>query len=377
MSTIFDGTPDWPDLVAALGLVLAVAYVVAIVAGRLVRRAVLFVLGDTPSAGALPSVRQPIRAVEIGIFVVTAAGLALPALELAGVPLRPRMQADVLFDWLLGSGLRVVLIAVGAFVIARLVNVVVQRFEHELTQGTDLEMLERAKRARTLGGLIRGTVLVLIATMAGLMILRELRVDIMPVLTGAGIAGIAVGFGAQTLVRDVIAGFFLILENQVRVGDVAVVNGTGGLVEQITLRTIVLRDFEGAVHIFPNGAITTMTNRTRDFSYALLDVGVAYREDTDVVSAVLREVGEAIRQDPQFGPQIIGPLEVVGVEAFQDSQVVIRVRMKTIPLKQWDTARELRRRIKKAFEARGIEIPFRHVTVILREGRAPASTTQP
>jgi moderate conductance mechanosensitive channel len=199
------------------------------------------------------------------------------------------------------------------------------------------------------------------------MILRELRVDIAPVLTGAGIVGLAVGFGAQTLVRDVISGFFLILEDQVRVGDVAAINGTGGLVEQINLRTIVLRDAEGTVHVFPNGSITTLANRSKDYSYYVIDLGVSYREDPDRITEILREIAAEMQADPKFGPFILEPIEVLGVDAFGDWAVTLKARIKTMPLKQWDVGRELRRRIKKTFDARGIEMPFPERIVTVRE----------
>jgi len=192
-----------------------------------------------------------------------------------------------------------------------------------------------------------------------------LRINIVPILTGAGILGLAVGFGAQTLVKDVISGFFLILENQVRVGDVAKINGTGGLVEAINLRTIVLRDQAGAVHVFPCGSVNTLANLSKDFAYALLDIQVAYKHDTDEVVSVMQQVAEDMRQSASHGPVMLEPLEVIGVEGFGESSVTIRIRMKTLPLKQWDTAREFRRRVKKAFDAAGIEIPFpqRDITV--------------
>jgi small conductance mechanosensitive channel len=189
------------------------------------------------------------------------------------------------------------------------------------------------------------------------MVLQKLDLDITPILAGAGILGLAVGFGAQTLVKDAIAGFFLILENQVRVGDVAEINGTGGLVEAINLRTIVLRDVRGAVHVFPCGSVATLANLTKDFSYAVLDVNVHYRHDTDEVIDVLRQTAAALQQDPAFAPAITAPLEVLGVEDLGESGVKIRVRLKTHPQKQWEVTRELRRRVKKAFDEKGIEIP--------------------
>ena len=165
------------------------------------------------------------------------------------------------------SGLRVTLIALIAYALMRTMHLLAKRFEHEVSLGTGLDAIERAKRARTLGAVVVNVATFLILGIAVLMVLREIGIDIAPVLAGAGIAGLAVGFGAQTLVRDIISGFFLILEDQVRVGDSVTINGVGGLVEVINLRTIVLRDVEGAVHVVPNGAIT-LANRSKDFSYA-------------------------------------------------------------------------------------------------------------
>jgi small conductance mechanosensitive channel len=200
--------------------------------------------------------------------------------------------------------------------------------------------------------------MVLVVGIALLMILSEFGLNIAPVLTTAGIAGLALGFGAQTLVRDIISGFFLILEDQVRVGDVAAINGTAGLVETINLRTIVLRDLEGAVHVFPNGAINTLSNRTKDFSYYVIDVSISYYENLDQVVAVLREVGAGLQADAAFGPWILAPIEVLGVDDFTDWAVRIKTRIKTVPLKQWDVGRELRRRILQAFRQHGFLVPF-------------------
>jgi small-conductance mechanosensitive channel len=165
----------------------------------------------------------------------------------------------------------------------------------------------------------------------------------------------------------VISGFFIILEDQVRVGDVAAINGVGGLVEEINLRTIVLRDAEGTVHIFPNGSINTLANRSKDFSYYVMDLGITYREDPDRVAAVLREVGTELQKDPHFGPFILEPLEVLGIEAFADWSIQLKLRIKTVPLKQWDVGRELRKRIKRALDQHGIEIPFPGRIVTVRE----------
>jgi small conductance mechanosensitive channel len=199
--------------------------------------------------------------------------------------------------------------------------------------------------------------------MAGVIILGQVGLDVTPILAGAGILGLAVGFGAQNLVRDVISGFFLVLENHVRVGDVAVVNDTGGLVEAITYRVTVLRDLAGVVHVFPNGSITKLSNMTLRWSAYLMDIGVAYKEDTDRVVEVMKRVAEELRADPELGPRILGPLEVFGVDEFADSAVILKARLRTLPIEQWAVGREYRRRLKKAFDAEGIEIPFPHLSL--------------
>lgn len=227
------------------------------------------------------------------------------------------------------------------------------------------------KRAATLTGILRTIALTAIWAIVIIEALQVVGLDVAPILAGAGIIGLAVGFGAQNLVRDLISGFFIILEDHIRLGDVAVINGTGGLVETITFRTIALRDFSGVVHVFPNGGINTLSNMTKDWSAFVLDMGVAYKEDTDRVVAVMRAVGEALRQDPELGPLMLEPMEIVGVENFADSAVTIRARIKTKPLEQWKVGREYRRRLKKAFDAEGIEIPFPQRSLSLLEAGHP------
>lgn len=230
---------------------------------------------------------------------------------------------------------------------------------------------ESAKRVETLVRLLRQAIFLSLWVVMILVILKELGVDIAPILAGAGVVGLAVGFGAQNLVRDIIAGFFFILENQVRVGDVAVVNGTGGLVEQINFRTIVLRDLSGTVHIFPNGTVTTLSNMTNDWSAYVFEIGVAYKEDTDRVTLVLQEIGEGMRKDEVFGPLILEPVEIMGVEKFGASEVVIKGRIRTRPIRQWLVGREFLRRVKYAFDAQGIEIPFPHRTIYFGNASRP------
>jgi small conductance mechanosensitive channel len=203
---------------------------------------------------------------------------------------------------------------------------------------------------------VHNLIAVFVTSIALLMVLHELGVDIVPMLTGAGIVGVALGFGSQYLVRDVIAGFFLILENQVRVGDAAVINGVAGTVEAVNLRTVVMRDGEGTVHVFQNGAINALANRSKDFAYYVIDVNVLYDQDIDRVLRVLAEVGRDFAADEHFRPYVLEPLEVLGVDAFLDSKVTIKTRIKTMPLKQWDVGRELRRRIMAALEANDIAL---------------------
>jgi moderate conductance mechanosensitive channel len=230
---------------------------------------------------------------------------------------------------------------------------------------------EARKRAETLTRLLRQGAILVTWIIAGLILLGELGINIGPLLASAGIVGLAVGFGAQNLVRDVISGFFIILENQVRVGDVAVVNGTGGLVESINFRTLVLRDQRGAVHVFPNGTITTLSNLTKEWSAYVFDLSVAYKEDTDRVVAVIEEVGAELRADPDFQDHITEDLELMGVDQLADSAVVIRGRIRTQPIKQWLVGREFLRRVKIAFDSAGIEIPFPHRTLYLGETSQP------
>lgn len=231
--------------------------------------------------------------------------------------------------------------------------------------------VELEKRANTIVGIIQKAVATLIWGVALVMALREIGFDITPILAGAGVVGLAVGFGAQNLVRDVISGFFMLIENQIRVNDVAVINGTGGLVEEVNLRTTVLRSQDGVVHVFPNGTIATLSNMTREYSYYVFDLGVAYKEDTDRVTEVLREVAEQMRNEAPYGEFILEPLEVLGVDRFTDSAVMIRARIKTQPIQQWMVGREMNRRIKKRFDELGIEIPFPHTSLYFGSASRP------
>ena len=230
---------------------------------------------------------------------------------------------------------------------------------------------ERSGRARTLLPLLRRASAVLLLTVGGLTAASELGIDIAPLLAGVGIAGLAIGFGAQTLVKDVITGLFIVMENQVAVGEYVSVAGHSGTVEALSIRTIRLRDLSGTVHVVPFGEVGTVENLTRDFSYALIDAGVGYSEDTDRVSDVLREIAAGMEGDESWRHRVIPPFEVFGVQELGDSAVIVRCRFKTPPMHQWAVAREFRRRMKKRFDELGIEIPFPHRTVYFGAGKGP------
>jgi small conductance mechanosensitive channel len=354
---LFDGQADWPYVLAAILGALLVAWIGARLARRFTAAAVKGAVGDTlvPTS---PLVRGPLRLVEGTAFLLILAVLIFPALELAGLKPRTGVHLARLSEWSFNHGLTLLATVVFCYALVRITALLVTRFEYELNRGTTLDALERAKRARTLGTVINKIVSITLSGVVLLVILHSFGLNIAPFLTGAGILGLAVGFGAQTLVRDVISGFFLILEDQVRVGDSAAINGVGGMVEAIKLRTIVLRDAEGTVHVFPNGAITTLANRSKDYSYHVIDLPVSYREDPDRVAAILKDIGAELQADPAFGRWILEPLEIQGVDAFRDWSIVLKMRIKTVPLKQWEVGREFRKRLRRVFNEKGIEVPY-------------------
>ena len=239
---------------------------------------------------------------------------------------------------------------------------------------------EHAKRVDTIARVFRYVSAVVIGLVAGMLVLAELGLSIAPILGAAGVVGIAVGFGAQSLVKDFFSGLFILLENQVRLGDVVEVGGKSGLVEEVTLRYVRLRDYDGNVHFVPNGSIAVVSNFTLDYAYAVVDAGVAYREDVEEALQVMQRVAEAMRGDAVFGPKIREPVEVVGVERWDQSAVILRVRFKVMPIEQWNVKREYLRRLKAAFDAAGIEIPYPHVTLYPgrnKDGSAPPLALAP
>jgi small conductance mechanosensitive channel len=206
---------------------------------------------------------------------------------------------------------------------------------------------------------------VIIMVVAALLIMGEMGIEIGPILAAAGVLGLAVGFGAQSLVKDVISGFFILLEDQIRVGDVVMVAGKAGLVEKLNLRLTILRDLEGKVHYVPNGQIDVVTNLTKEYSCYVFDIGVAYKENIDQVIGLIKEVGKAMRENPQYKDDIIDDLEVFGLDKFADSALVVKARIKTRPIKQWGVAREFNRQLKLKFDEHDIEIPFPHLTMYM------------
>ncbi len=274
---------------------------------------------------------------------------------------------ETVTGWLVNSLPPIILILILALISLRFLKIGLRKVQsvivHRAEKDPEKEAAETEKRARTLTSILRVSGKIAIWTIFGMILLGKLGVNIGPLIAGAGIVGLAVGFGSQELVRDMISGFFMLMENQIRTGDVAVINGTGGLVESIGIRTVTLRDLSGVVHVFQNGKINSLSNMTKKWSAMVFDIGVAYKENTDEVTRIIREVGEEMANDPGYRDHITEPIEIFGVDQFGDSAVVIKARIKTKPIQQWTVGREFRRRLKHAFDKSGIEIPFPHTTV--------------
>ena len=225
---------------------------------------------------------------------------------------------------------------------------------------------DELSRIATLERVFRYATTIVLSVVAGTLVLDTIGISIAPILATAGVAGLAIGFGAQSLIKDYFTGFFLLLEDQVRQGDIVELAGKAGLVEEVTLRYVRLRDGDGYVHFVPNGEIKLVTNRTRGFARAVVDVGVGYGVDIEQAFAAMREVGKAMRADAQWASRIADDIEILGVDKLADSAVVLRCQLRVMPpSEQWNVKRELQKRLKKAFDERGIEIPFPQLTVHL------------
>jgi moderate conductance mechanosensitive channel len=349
-----------PSIRYVTAALVVIAFLIAAVVVRILNTLVhrtlntLDIVGSEDREAVHARAKQLIRAATVlayGVAAVASISLALSRFGISETRWEPRVVAR----WAVTHGVNVIIIVAGAFVIVRAANLAVEHLQYKLSRSHASTDLEWQRRATTLGGILSSLVTAAVGFVAVLMLLRELAIDVIPILTGAGIVGLAVGFGAQNLVRDVISGFFLILEDQVRIGDVARINGVQGSVEQINLRTIVLRDGEGAVQVFPNGTITALANLSKQFAYAIVEVKVAYTENVDRVIGTLREVGTQMERDAAWGELVLAPLDVLGIESLGDGAATVRVKFKTLPLNQGKVANELRRRIMAAFVGRGIK----------------------
>ncbi|HKJ78255.1 MAG TPA: mechanosensitive ion channel family protein [Prolixibacteraceae bacterium] len=269
----------------------------------------------------------------------------------------------------------VILLAITLAMVSYLVRKLKKILTKRMVNKTNEPNLEVEKRLNTLMGIVRTIIGIVVWTIFIMIFLKKINIDIAPILAGAGIIGLAVGFGAQELVRDFITGFFILLENQIRAGDVAIINGTGGLVEKIELRTTTLRDLSGTVHIFQNGKINTISNMTKEWSAMVFDIGVAYKEDISKVMKLMKEVADKMMEEEDYKKNILEPMEVFGLDSFGDSALVIKGRIKTKPIQQWSIGREYRKRLKEVFDQHKIEIPFPHQTIYWGEEIEPLKLT--
>jgi len=276
--------------------------------------------------------------------------------------------------WIVTDGLRILLILVLMFVFIKITQLITDRLFKRFRKDKQEEDIEFKKRADTLSSVVRSILTICIVIVTVITIMGQLDIPIGPVLASAGIVGVALGFGAQHLVKDVISGFFILLDDQIRVGDVVQIAGKGGLVEHINLRMTILRDLAGNVHYVRNGEIDVVTNMTKEYGSYVFEVGVAYREDVDEVIEVLKEVDENLRSDPAYKEDILEPIEILGLDQFADSAIIIKARTKTKPIRQWAVGREFNKRLKKRFDEKDIEIPFPHVTLYMgqdKDGQSP------
>ena len=286
----------------------------------------------------------------------------------------PRLEDFTIQDLIPLAKALLVLIAamVLVWISRRVVGVLRYRLLRLLKPRSGADKLEMEKRATTVSGALTTLITVFIWIGAIGVCLKQLGLDVAPLMTGAGAAaGIAIGLGGQNLARDVMNGIFVLLEDQIRVNDVAIINGVSGVVEELNLRTTVLRDAEGVVHVFPNGAITSLANRTRVYSCYVLTIGVAFDSDVDQAMQAIKEIDLGMRADASFGPMMLEPVEVWGVDQFLDTGVVVKARLKTMPGKQWEVGREMNRRIRNDFREREIALMARWPQILASEDPQP------
>lgn len=271
----------------------------------------------------------------------------------------PENIKTLLYKWLITVGFKVILICLAVIITDKIITIALNRFSKSLGKEDE----NYSQRIQTLFSISKSVLKFIIAAIGLMLILQVLGINIGPILAAAGVAGIAIGFGSQRLVEDFISGFIMLINNQIRVGDVVQVNDKSGVVENFTLNTVILRDLSGNVHFIRNGKIDIITNMTKDYSYALFDIGVSYKEDMDKIKNVLYAIGEEMSQREEFSNDILAPIEVLGIDKFEDSAVIVKARIKTKPNKQWNIQREFNFRLKKKFDENGIEMPFPQSTV--------------
>ena len=260
------------------------------------------------------------------------------------------------YEWLITSGFKIILIILGAMILNKIIKTFSRKFE-KLSIQNELN-IEYSKKIQTIHSIGRSVAKYVIMAISVMLILEALGINIGPILAAAGVLGIAVGFGSQRLVEDLISGFIILINDQIRVGDVVQINDKSGYVEKFTLNMIVLRALSGDVHFIRNGKVDIVTNMTKDFSYYVFDIGVAYKENVEEVIKVVKLIDEEIRQNKDLAEDILEPIEILGLDKFDDSAVIIKARIKTKPIKQWSVGREFNLRLKKKFDELGIEIPF-------------------
>ncbi|MFA7276846.1 MAG: mechanosensitive ion channel domain-containing protein [Pseudobdellovibrionaceae bacterium] len=353
-------------------IVLIFSALVIVIVQRLLRKAVKIISTFTEKRGLysrrFDSYARACRWI-VRMFIV---GLAVYTLgKIWDIGFIDKVADSDLFATFLSSFITIILVAVVAAILWEIVGLMIAYSLHKADDANNT-------RIQTLLPIVRNILLTVFGVLFGLVLLSEIGVNIAPLMAGAGVIGVAIGFGAQTLVKDFITGFIIVLEDNMRVGDVVAIAGNTGVVEKITLRKVQLRDLAGTVYTIPYSEITIIQNLTKDFSFYTLDIGVAYNESTDRVLSVLREVDNDLQKDPEFGVYILSALEIFGVDRFADSSVIIKARLKTAPGKQWPVGREFNRRMKIAFDAAKIEIPFPQRTVTVRhEGAAGLDTFSP
>ncbi len=277
-----------------------------------------------------------------------------------------------ILDWMQLKGLKLGLVILLTFVALMIVRVIAHRlvaaYKHKHKDR------EHQKRAETLGSMFRYALSTGVLGISVMLILELFGMKLGPMLAAAGVVGIAIGFGAQHLVKDITNGFFIMLDDEIREGDVVKAGGAYGTVERVGLRQTVLRSIDGNVHFIPNSMIDVVTNMTKTYSYCMLNIGVAYRENVDEVFEVIENVGAGLQADQPYAEWIVEPLEILGLDEFADSSMIIKARIMVQPIRQWKVKREFNRRLKKAFDENNIEIPFPHITMYLgqaKDGSAP------